>query len=229
MTIGVDVHCLWCIDHRLGPVTQDFKDVPGIKFVITFAKWLTANDRWVSYTLFARRRSRTKLKKIPPPSETRWLFLRDTLNVLLEQTQTVDAFLNTNKNMDKWREHVSSSKSNLGPIKDIPFSLQHPLIKAHFKFAKAIFVVLGNINEVFQAKYGFVHHFWEYMVPFYQPMKVELVKIGNGDFTTYKFLGTVERKEIPQFTTILKSLILNLNVRFFNVSFSLDKKTSKDF
>ena len=129
--------------------------------------------------------------------------------------------------MGKWREHVSSSKCNLGPIKDIPFSLQHPLIKAHFKFAKKIFDVLGNINEVFQGKYGFIHHFWEYMVPFYQLMKDELEKTENGDFTTYPFLGKVERKEIPQFTTILKGLILNLRVRFDSVSFSLDKKNVK--
>ena len=153
MTIGVDVHCLWCIDHRLNLVTQDFKEVPGINFVITFAKWLTANDRLVSYTLFARRTSKTKLKKIPPPSETRWLFLRDTLIVLLEQTAIVDAFLGIDKNMDRWRNHVSFSKSILGPIKDIPFSLQRSLIKAHFKFAKAIFAVLGNTNKFFQGKY----------------------------------------------------------------------------
>ena len=62
---------------------------------------------------------------------------------------------------------------------------------------KAIFDVLGNINEVFQGKYGFIHHFWEYMVPFYQLMKYELEKIEKGDFTTYPFLGKVERKEIP--------------------------------
>ena len=70
--------------------------------------------------------------------------------------------------------------------------MQHPLINAHFKFAKEIFAVLGNINEVFQGKYGFIHHFWEYMVPFYQLMKYELEKNENGDFTTYLFFGKVE-------------------------------------
>ena len=60
-------------------------------------------------------------------------------------------------------------------------------------------------------------------------MKYELEKIENGDFTTYPFLGQFVRGEIPQFSTILKRLILNLNVRFFNVSFSLDKKKVKDF
>ena len=85
MTIGVDVHCLWCIDHRLNLVTQDFREVPGINFVIKFAKWLTASDRLVCYTIFSRRASATKLKKIPPP-DTRWLFLMDTLKAILEQT-----------------------------------------------------------------------------------------------------------------------------------------------
>ena len=101
MAIGVDVHCLWCIDHRLNLVTQDCKEVPGINFVIKFAKWLTANDRLVSWTIFSRRTSATKLKKIPPPSETRWLFLRDTLKAIQEQTETVEAFLNINKNREK--------------------------------------------------------------------------------------------------------------------------------
>ena len=78
LTIGVDVYCLWCIDHGLNLVTQDFKEVPGINFVITFVKWLTASDKLVSYSIFSRRTSTTKLKKIPPPSETRWLFLRDS-------------------------------------------------------------------------------------------------------------------------------------------------------
>ena len=41
------------------------------------------------------------------------------------------------------------------------------------------------------------HHFWEYMVPFYLLMKYELEIIENGDFTTYPFLGQVEKKEIP--------------------------------
>ena len=50
--IGVDAHCLWCIDHRLNLVAQDFTKVPNINFVMTFIRWITASDRLVSYTLF---------------------------------------------------------------------------------------------------------------------------------------------------------------------------------
>ena len=61
--IGVDMHCLWCIDHRLNLVAQDFREVPNINFVITFIKWITASDRLVSYSLFVRRNGSPKKKK----------------------------------------------------------------------------------------------------------------------------------------------------------------------
>ena len=134
--IGVDVHCLWCIDHRLNLVAQDFKEVPNINYVIKFLKWITASDRLVCYTSFSRMRfPNIKKKKIPPPSETRWLFYRDTLNAVLDQTEMVDAFLNEANNMEKWRTHVSSSKYPLGKIKDVPFSFMNGLVKAQFQFA----------------------------------------------------------------------------------------------
>ena len=52
--IGVDVHCMWCIAHRLNLVAQDFKEGENINFAIKFAKWITASDRLVSYTAFLK-------------------------------------------------------------------------------------------------------------------------------------------------------------------------------
>ena len=160
--IGVDVHCLWCIDHRLNLVAQDFKEVENINFVNKFLKWITAGDRLASYTSFvAMRFPNDKKKKLPPPSETRRLFYRDTLNAVLDQHEMVDAFLNEANNMEKWRTHVSSSKYPLGQIKDVPFSLMNGLVKAHFQFAAFILDLLGRINEIFQVKYAFVNYCWE--------------------------------------------------------------------
>ena len=42
--VGVDVHCLWCIDHRLNLAAQDFKEVPNINLVIAFIKWIRSSD-----------------------------------------------------------------------------------------------------------------------------------------------------------------------------------------
>ena len=66
--IGVDVHCLWCIDHRLNLFAMDFNKVPNINFVITFIDWITAKDMLVSYTAFVKaRQETTKKEKIPHP------------------------------------------------------------------------------------------------------------------------------------------------------------------
>ena len=117
----------------------------------------------------------------------------------------------------------------LGQIKDAGFSFKNPLIDAHFRFASYIFDRLGDVNEIFQAKYGFVHYFLEFMIPLDQVMKNELAKIGTGDFATFPFLRKLEKCQIPQFVSILKHLILNMTVRFFNVSSSLNKKNVRKF
>ena len=61
--IGVDVHCLWCMAHRLNLVVQDFKEVENINFVIKFAKWITASERLVNYSAFLRTNPRQKRRK----------------------------------------------------------------------------------------------------------------------------------------------------------------------
>ena len=53
-------------------------------------------------------------------------------------------------------------------------------------------------------------------------------KIERGDFSRFPFIGQ-NAESRPQFVTILKHLILNLVVRFFSVSFSLDKRAVKNF
>ena len=77
--IGADVHSVWCIDHRLNLVVQDFKEVPNINCVITFINWITASDRLVSYTTVARRTQRIK-KKTPST-------IRDEMVVLQGHSQ----------------------------------------------------------------------------------------------------------------------------------------------
>ena len=61
--LGVDVHSVWCIGHRLNLLAQDLTEVENINFVIMFIRWFTANDRLVSYTAFARRNQETKKKR----------------------------------------------------------------------------------------------------------------------------------------------------------------------
>ena len=184
----------------------------------------TASDRLVSYTLFVRGKSTTpKPKKIPPPSETRWLFYRDSLRAILEQTDTIAEFVNLPGNRDKWAQHISTAKFPLGQIKELPFSFKHPLIDAHFRFAKFILDILGDLNEMFQVRYAFVNNLWDCLVSLHQYLVRELRKIETGDFGDFPYLAGIGEENLGQFVTIMKHLILNLNVRLFSVSFSIDK------
>ena len=67
------------------------------------------------------------------------------------------------------------------------------------------------------------------MIPLDQVLKNELLKIETGDFATFPFLRKLETSHIPQFVSILKRLIVNMTVRFFNVSSSLNKKNVPKF
>ena len=111
--LGVDIQSLWCIEHGLNHVAQDLTEVENNNFVIMFIRWITANDRLVSYTAFARRNQETKKKKVPSLSETRWLFMRDALAAILDQTETVEAFLDDGDNRNKWARHISAPEFHL--------------------------------------------------------------------------------------------------------------------
>ena len=180
---GVDVFCLRCLDHRLNLVAKDFISVENINFVIMFLKWITASERLVKYTRFQTTNyPGVKRKRIPPPSETRWLFYRDTLRAVLDQTDIIEAFLDFEGMREKWNAHLRTAKHPLGAIGDVVLSFGNPLVKAHFQFACYILDGMGEINTIFQEKYAFIPYSWEYLWSLGQFLRRELRKIENGDF-----------------------------------------------
>ena len=54
-------------------------------------------------------------------------------------------------------------------------------------------------------------------------------KLQQGDFGRFTYLSSVRVEDWPQFVSILKHLILNLQVRFYSPSLSLDKRTVGGF
>ena len=78
-------------------------------------------------------------------------------------------------------------------------------------------------------KYAFIPNFWEYLDVFHQFLVGELRKIQQGDLGRFTYLSSVRVEDRPQFETILKRLILNMQVRFFRPSLSLDKRSFKAF
>ena len=141
----------------------------------------------------------------------------------------IEEFLNIPANREKWIQHVSTAKHPLGQIKELRLSFKHPLVDAHFRFAKDILDILGDLNELFQVRYAFVNNLWECLVSLHQYLVRELRKIENRDLSGFPYLARIGEENLPQFVVILKHLILNLNVRFFNISFSMDKRVVKPF
>ena len=88
--------------------------------------------------------------------------------------------------------------------------------------------VLGEINTIFQAKFGFPPNLWEFIPSLGQFFKNEMGKIQTGDFGRFPFLAEIGFDNLPQFVSILKHLIMNLSVRFYNMSFSLNRGSVKD-
>ena len=61
-------------------------------------------------------------------------------------------------------------------------------MSAHFKFALFILEILAEVNTIYQAKYGFLPFFFEYVGAMDTFFRDELRKIVNGDFSRFPFL-----------------------------------------
>ena len=82
---------------------------------------------------------------------------------------------------------------------------------------------------MFQVRYAFVNNLWECLVSLYEYFVRQLRKIETGDFADFRYLAGVGDENLGQFVIIMKHLILNLQMRFFTASFSLDKRVVKPF
>ena len=78
------------------------------------------------------------------------MFYREALKAILEQTETVEQFLNMPDNREKWVRYTASPSQPLGQVKEVLFSFAHPLVYAHFRFTFDILDILADINTVFQ-------------------------------------------------------------------------------
>ena len=88
---------VWCFAHRLNLVTRDMKEDPVMRDVFRLADWITSRRVAVSYRKFLKARfPDTRFRKIPSPSQTRWLFYRDVINVILAQFQQIVLFASQN-------------------------------------------------------------------------------------------------------------------------------------
>ena len=116
-------HSVWCFAHRLNLVTRDFMDLKGVNIVKAFADWLSEGRRQVSYkTFLLGTNAGNKLKSIPQPSDTRWLFYRDVVSAILFQGQYVEEFLKTEERFPQFWNSLRLKRETFGPLVDCDFS-----------------------------------------------------------------------------------------------------------
>ena len=97
------------------------------------------------------------------------MFYRESLKAILDQSETVEAFMNQGDNPSKWAEYFATPSRHLGEVKDVFFSFTHPLVDAHFQFAFFMLDILGDINTIFQLKYAFIlisGNIWLFFISF---------------------------------------------------------------
>ena len=100
---------VWCFAHRMNLVTRDMKEAPGMNDIFSFADWITSRRVAVLYRKFLKTSfPETRFRKIPTPSETRWLFYRDTIEVILSQFDMIVLFTNQNGELSIKHSHLQS-------------------------------------------------------------------------------------------------------------------------
>ena len=97
-----DFHTVWCLAHRMNLVTKDFLELKGLNIVKAFSDWFSDSHRQTAYKTFvAERACNQRLKSIPRPSNTRWLFYHDVVSAILSQRESVVDFIAGNEDFQK--------------------------------------------------------------------------------------------------------------------------------
>ena len=225
-------HCkmesMWCFAHRLNLVIRDFQHVDYINSVIRFCDLFTAKRRAVCYKKWLREKSKDKFRKIPKPSETRWSFYRDVLDVLLSQIDYVEKFIPKDRDLvsfmtSAWHQMVTASDDGS------PLFFHDNFILSHFRFAFFVLDRICSTNTQLHEKNIFLHQAWILIKNLREDFCCYLRKIGARSFASFEYLGDLSSDELLSFEVIIESFLLNLDIRFPCPSFSMDMKVAKSF
>ena len=132
---SVTLYPIWCMSHRLNLVIRDFERVSDIKHVLKFSNWFASKRKAVAYRRWlCDAHPRSRYKKIPKPSETRWCFFRDVIAALLVQKKEIDEFLCQDEDFVALRRTLWRPDWRTGMNYTEAF-LNNPFILSHFSFA----------------------------------------------------------------------------------------------
>ena len=149
-----EFHSVWCFARRLNLVTKELFECERLNVVKAFSDWFSDRRRQVHFKAFLSQKNvQQKLKFIPQPSNTRWLFYRDVITSILSQDTFVEAFIKEYDGFGTfWNSLVDDEEKYCLPV-DQKFSIFDDKFRSLFLFAKSVLEILGKVNQVFQGRY----------------------------------------------------------------------------
>ena len=118
-----DFHTVWCLAHRLNLVTKVFLELKGLNIVKSFSDWFSDSHRQTAYKTFvAQRAGNWRLRSIPHPSYTRWLFYHDVVSAILSQMESVVDLITGHEVFHKLWNSLRSEKLTFGELVEGGFS-----------------------------------------------------------------------------------------------------------
>ena len=150
---------VWCLSHRLNLVIRDFQQVEYIKSVFQFCDWFTARRRVVSYKKWLQRAYPNDcFRTIPKPSQTRWSFYYEALEVLLSQIEQVERFLRKDRDFAQFKTANWPCENGISDVSQAFFGEQFVL--AHFQFALFVLETINSTNTKLQQQFVFIPQAW---------------------------------------------------------------------
>ena len=111
---------VWCFAHRMNLVTRDMKEEPTMRDVFCLADWMTSRRVAVSYRKFLKIRwPDARFPKVQTPSETRWVFYRDVVGVILAQFDQIVIFISQGDELPTTLSHSQTGSMWFNPKSDL--------------------------------------------------------------------------------------------------------------
>ena len=206
-----DFHSVWCLAHRLNLVTKDLLSLKRLNVVKAFSDWFSDRRRQASYKKFlSQHNDGQKLKTIPQPSNTQWLFYRDVVASILSQDLSVDGFIQDNDDFQKFWNSLVEDDEGFHLSADKHFSLLDGEFHCLFMFARSVLEILGRVNTVFQERYLLIWEAWCVV----NSLKKHILWMMSHIQTTFTFLSNLDQHIISECESYLQNLLHSLSLRF---------------
>ena len=222
-----DFHSVWCFAHRLNLVTKEFLCLKNVNLVKSFADWFADRRIQMAYkTFLSRANTQRRLKSIPQPSDTRWLFYQEVVSAILSQRLFVEDFVKTQERFPTfWKSLLE--KVDCGLLIDGQFSFQNARVCSLFLFVDYVLGILGKVNKFLQQRYLMVWDAWCVV----KSLRRHILFVSSrlkGKQPPFTFLSTLDRTQKETFALSIEQLAQSLECRFHCPSQSLVKRMRMD-